>query len=158
MINKVDRELARQHGVISRCQARALGLSERQIDHRVASGGWVKVMPSVYRDAATTITWEQGLVAAWLWSGHSCVVSHRAAAKLFGMMGIEKSPYEISSPNWKRAPLRNVIVHTTSVTGRSVKRGGIALTDPTRTLCELGAYLMPARTALRKASRELSGG
>jgi very-short-patch-repair endonuclease len=56
-----------QAGVISRTQALALGMSERQVDHRVAAGDWIRVFPEVYRLATVAPTAEQQVRAASLW-------------------------------------------------------------------------------------------
>jgi hypothetical protein len=39
--------MARQHGLITRSQALSTGLSRRQVDGRLASGEWHKLMPTV---------------------------------------------------------------------------------------------------------------
>jgi hypothetical protein len=52
-----DRALARraetQHGIFTRGDALAAGLTSGQIDWRVASGRWERVQPRTYRMAGT---------------------------------------------------------------------------------------------------------
>lgn len=54
---------ARQHGVFTRAQARAIGLTPSAIAHRLRSGRWVEVTARVYRLAGAPET-ERSIVSA----------------------------------------------------------------------------------------------
>src|SRR5438132_5555451 len=54
----------RHHGLVSRSDALAAGLSYRQIRYRVATGLWIPVSPCVYRHAARPVRFELARFAA----------------------------------------------------------------------------------------------
>lgn len=60
--------IARQHGAISRRQALAAGLTNRQLDERVKSGEWIRLHPGVYRLETSAPSAKQAVWAASLWS------------------------------------------------------------------------------------------
>ncbi len=72
-----------QAGVLSRAQAKALGLSERQIDHRISSGDWIVVRRGIYRHALFEVGPTMALWALTL-NGNG-YISHRYAARLHGL-------------------------------------------------------------------------
>lgn len=104
-----DRQAAVQHGVISRDQALAAGLSRGAIDGRVASGRWKAIHPGVYAPRPVPPSWHQRLMAAVLWGGADSVASHRSAAALWELDGAEHGMIEISIKSGKR--VARVIVH-----------------------------------------------
>jgi hypothetical protein len=75
-----------QHGVISRADALADGLSRSQVRRRLASGVWLELMPGVFRHAAHPVTPEQQITAAVLSAGPGAVASHQAAAYLWDLL------------------------------------------------------------------------
>ncbi len=130
---------ARQHGVVSRMQALSLGLTPRQIDRRLKTGALVLVHCGVYRVAAAPRTYEQALMAACLATGG--VASHRGAAKLLTLRGIEVAPVEITVRNRSHRALDGVVVHHAQLLDpRDLAHSvGIPITKPARTLLDLGA-------------------
>lgn len=87
MVNTVVKMLRRaapQHGVMQRAALMAAKVTRRQIDGRLASGTWQRVLPRVYRVEGTTDSWQQTIHAASLWAGTGFVLSHRTAARLHG--------------------------------------------------------------------------
>lgn len=72
-----------QAGVLSRAQAKALDLSERQIDYRIRRGDWIVVRRGVYRHALFEVGPKMALWALTL--GGNGYVSHRCAARLHGL-------------------------------------------------------------------------
>jgi hypothetical protein len=135
-----------QHGLVTRVQARAAGVTDDQIK-RLVAGGMID-LPSrgVLRLAASAPTWEQGLCAALLGAGDAAVASHRAAARLFGLEGSDDWPVEISVPAGARSRSLAVRVReSTDLVRRDVtRRHGLRVTTPTRTLVDLGAAASPA--------------
>lgn len=129
---------ARQHGVVTRDQARALGLTPRQVDLRVTAGALVRIHQGVYRLASSRHGFEQGLVAACLATGG--VASHRAAAHLLGLRGIESAPLELTVSPRGNHRIQRVRVHRSELHPADVGRHGpIPVTRPARTLLDLGA-------------------
>ena len=85
----VDRELAgiatRQHGVVSRRQLLALGLSARSINHRLAIGRLHPIHRGVYMVGHARITARGRWMAAVLACGPGALLSHRSAAALWDL-------------------------------------------------------------------------
>jgi hypothetical protein len=143
MKHAVDDRFRRQHGVVSRPDALADGLSYRQIQYRVASGLWIAAGPGVYRHAAHPVTPEQQILAALLSAGPGAVASHESAAYLWGLLDWheagERPAVTVLSPAHPRA--HGFDVHRVGDLdwGRVRRWKGIECTDPLWTLCDLGA-------------------
>ena len=132
----------RQHGVVTLDQARAAGLSQRAIDRRLGSGRWERLHPGVYRVGGAPPSWEQLVLAACLHAGEGSAASHRSAAALWRLAGVDVTIVEIIAP--RRARGRGVVVHEVSVpTRQTTTVGVIPVTNPTRTLLDLGAVVNP---------------
>jgi hypothetical protein len=69
-----------QAGVVSRTQAKTLGMTERQIDYRIQNGNWIVVRRGVYRHRMFEVGQTMALWALTL--GGNGYVSHRYAARL----------------------------------------------------------------------------
>lgn len=69
----------RQWGVLSRAQLRRLGLNDRAITRRIASGMLVPCLPSTYRVQWVKPSWEQRAFAALLWAGDDATLIGRSA-------------------------------------------------------------------------------
>ena len=139
-----------QHGIITRDQARAGGLSDHQIDHRLRTGLWVRELPGTYRLGGVPPSWASALSAATLAS--KGVASHRCAAALWWLEPFREPRIEISVPHGRWARLDGVLTHqSTQWTSRAetVKRG-ISCTGVERTILDCGA-VVSARTVERLA-------
>lgn len=99
-----------QHGLITREQAMALGMSPRSIRTRLDRGSWGRVRPGVYEIGATQPTWEQAVAAACLAAGDGAYASHRTAARLWGLVS-RSGPIELLTHNNRRLTLPGVIGH-----------------------------------------------
>lgn len=132
-----------QHGVLSRGQALEREMSPAAVERRVTAGRWEAIHPAVFRIAGAPPSWEQALMAAVLHAGPGALVSHRAAAALWKLDGVESRLVEIATPRRLRA--EGVLAHQTS---RSRLRpsviGPIPVTDVPRTLLDLGSVARPA--------------
>src|SRR4051794_37743692 len=103
---------ARQHGVFSVDQARSVGLSKSAVKRLKDRGEIRRCMQGVYAWASSKPSWRQRLMAAALKTGG--VVSHRAAARLFGFAGMKEEVVEVLvTERGKRAP-GGVVIHQTS--------------------------------------------
>src|SRR3712207_672045 len=83
----VDLHMSSQHAIITRTEARALGVSDSAIARRLASGEWERIHPRVFRAAVAPVTPEQLGLAAVKWAGAGSAVSHRSALLLWGYEG-----------------------------------------------------------------------
>lgn len=90
--------LRRQAGVISRGQARDAGLSEDQIDRRLATGRWLVVHPGVYRPADREFSDEGRVRAVGLWAGEHATISGLAAAWWHRLLPDPPSVVEVTAP------------------------------------------------------------
>lgn len=82
----------RQWGVFSRAQARAIGISARQLLYRERTGRVERVSLTVLRIVGSRETWQQDLMSAVLRAGANALVSHRFAARLWNW-SFEARPY-----------------------------------------------------------------
>jgi hypothetical protein len=129
-----------QHGLLTKRQADD-ELGPDRLAHWTRTGRLHRVQPRVFALAGAPPTWHQHLLAAQLAAGG--VVSHRAAGELWGL--VQPSGYvEVSI----RAP-RQVRLQAPALVHRiedlrpdlAVKRNGLTVTDPGRTLIDLGLVL-----------------
>jgi hypothetical protein len=88
---------AHQMGLISRDQLRAIGFSNAAIARLVEAGFLRRVLQGVFAVAGTPTRMEEELMAACLWAGDGSAVSHRAAAREWGLWGFKGAPVEIST-------------------------------------------------------------
>lgn len=93
-----------QFGVLSRLQALKCGVTPHGIKHRIQAARWQVKLPTVYRVTGAPGSWEQDATAACLWAGEGSAISHRAAARLWGLAGFGLADIEISTV----LPKRNV--------------------------------------------------
>src|SRR2546421_6721911 len=84
----------RQHGLVTRAQALAAGLSPSAIEYRLSSGRWRRAASGVYCPAETPRSWRQSVMAACL--AMAGVASHRTAATLFGLSGVTAKDIEVT--------------------------------------------------------------
>lgn len=133
----------RQHGVLSRRDARAAGLSDRQIRDRVGSGAWIEVSPGVYRHRAAPPTPEQAILAAVLAAGPRAVASHQAAAYLWRLLRWDEAGARaaVTVPSAGGLKGYGFDVHRSGDLDPARTRvwRGIPCTDPLRTLVDLAA-------------------
>ncbi len=143
-----DRALAQlasvQHGLVTRSQVRELGLSDSSIHKRCGAGSLRALHPGVYVVGGAPDTWHQRMLAGCLAAGGLAVASHRSAARLWGLLGedhlVELSVLRPKGPRpagvlWHRS--RDLVPEHTTV------REGVPVTNPMRTLVDLGAVVRP---------------
>lgn len=133
-------ELARrQHGVVGREQLRALGLSERAIQHRLEVGRLHRLYPAVYAVGHRLISKQAWLMAAVLASGPEAVLSHHSAAALWGLRGYSEGAVHVTLAR-KSTSSNQIRRHVSPVPPdeRTVKEG-IPATSVPRTIFDLAA-------------------
>jgi very-short-patch-repair endonuclease len=131
-----------QHGVISRAQAMACGLTASALARRLAAGRVVALHPGVYRWPGTPVTWEQEVVAACLACGPGTVASHRSAAAVWGLLD-RTDLVEVATRRPRCPKPRGVLLHRSTDlddTHTTVRRG-LPVTNPLRTMVDLGAVV-----------------
>jgi very-short-patch-repair endonuclease len=135
---------AEQHAVIGRHQALACGMTGPTLSRRLANGRLQRLLPGVYVVAGSPPSWIQRLTGACIAAGPTAVASHRAAARLWGLVDGEQ-PLEVTVPLSRAPRLRHVAVHrSTDLTPEQVtRRRGVPVTNPLRTMVDLGAVLDP---------------
>jgi very-short-patch-repair endonuclease len=131
---------ALQHGVVARWQLLALGMSADAIRHRLATGRLHRIHPGVYAVGRPSLTRAGRWMAAVLASGRGAVLSHESAAALWGIRDRERE-IEVSVPPGNRARPSGIVVHRRGgrVLDVATKHQGIPVTEPIRTLLDLGS-------------------
>jgi very-short-patch-repair endonuclease len=140
-------ELAgRQHGVVARAQLVALGLTRRQIEVRVRRGYLHRVHTGVYAVGHLALTRNGQFEAAVLACGEGAALSHFSAAVLWGLLEAQGQPIHVTVE--RNRVCRGIVVHRSPLVGERVRRLGIVVTTPARTLLDL-ADVAPRRTVER---------
>lgn len=154
-ILRCERSSSRKHGVISRDEALAGGISASALTNLVRSGRWIRLQPRAYVPAGTPVTWHTKLAAAQASIGLGFMFSHRTAGALMELDGVPEGAIEIVSHSSPR--LNDVIVHRLRPEDcpRPAHFQGFRTTNVERTLLDLFAALgaNPAELALEDALR-----
>jgi very-short-patch-repair endonuclease len=139
----VESLAAKQHGLVTRAQARELGVSPSQIERRVRAGRWVALNRHVLAIAGAPATWEQSVLGAVLAAGPGAVSSHATAAELYRVEGFRDGPTELTAPLGRRMRLDGIVAHRSGTLFdadvRTVRR--IPTTSPARLVVDLSGRL-----------------
>lgn len=132
--------LSSHHGVISRREARALGLTEEQVKWNVRTGRWVRIHRGIYRRAGEAPGPEARLLAACLAGGSEAVASHASAAWLWQLVQTVPDRPTVTVARGRSGRVTGVDQHRRSDidASRVLVRSSIPVTDPIRTLADLG--------------------
>ena len=139
------RRARRQHGLVTRGQAGATGLTGRQVEHRVATGRWTCVRPGVYAGGWVPPPVQQAVLAVVLSVGQPCAASHGTAAGLWGLPGPAPEAIVVTTPARRRVRLAGVQQHRPStwfLDDVTVHRR-VPVTTVARTLVDCGGALRP---------------
>jgi Transcriptional regulator, AbiEi antitoxin len=136
---------ARQHGLVTRDQALAAGMSDDQVHRRVRGGRWAVQRRGVYRVTGAPSTEEQAVMAAVLAAGPAVVASHLTAARLWRLRLPEPEGIELTTPPGRRLRAEGVQQHRfTQLSADDVHRlRGIPVTSPARTLVDCSGRVGP---------------
>jgi very-short-patch-repair endonuclease len=146
-ITTVAQLAERQHGVVAVRQLYSLGLSDRQLRHRVA-GGWLhRIHRGVYAVGHRDLIGEGWWMAAVLACGEGALLSHQAAAELWKLRQRRRSgPSQIDVTVPRVAGRRRrdgIVVHR--VTGLRAEEATIhhriPVTSPARTILDLSSAI-----------------
>ena len=114
----VERRIARlarkQHGLVTRSQARSRGVTARMVEGRLRSGAWVRRHAGVYAVAGAPATWEQAVLAACLAGGAGTVTTHGTALRLWDLTDkVDPDSVHVLSAPDRRIRLDGVVSHRT---------------------------------------------
>ncbi|MGI8809663.1 MAG: type IV toxin-antitoxin system AbiEi family antitoxin domain-containing protein [Acidimicrobiales bacterium] len=134
-----------QHSVVSRRQAVEAGVSRSALDRRLATGRLLQMHAGVYRLDGHAGSWHRTLTGAVLATGSGSAVSHRGAAFLHRLAGIDPRA-EVSVAAGRAPRPHDVLVHRVVQLGRPDvgSTDAIPCTRPARTLIDLAAVVGPA--------------
>jgi very-short-patch-repair endonuclease len=155
VVRRIDGEIARlatrQHGVVTRRQLEALGLTRSAVGRRAVGGRLHRVHRGVYAAGHPVLTRYGRWMAAVLAAGPGAALSHASAAALWEIRASSAMRTDVSVPRAsgraKRAHLR---IHRTSAlkSDEVTTHHGIPVTTPARTLLDLASSL-PRRAVER---------
>src|SRR5215213_7516217 len=147
----LDRAVAdlarRQHGVVSRVQLVVLGLSVREIEGRLKRGRLHQLHRGVYAVGHLALTRNGRFMAAVLACGDGAALSHFSAAVLWGILEDRGQLIHVTVEGNRAC--HGVIVHRSPLTAQRVRRRGIVVTTPARTLVDLADVVHRRRTLER---------
>jgi very-short-patch-repair endonuclease len=146
----IDRRIGtladRRHGVVTRAELRALGLSDNAIDARLRSGRLWRVHRGVYAVGRPTLTTAGRFLAAAVSCGGNAALSHFSAAVLWGLLPQRGPRIDVTVPRGGQRRRRGaLIIHRAALPRADVTtRHAIPVTTPARTLIDL-ADVLPRR-------------
>src|SRR5690349_6326049 len=153
--NEIAALAARQHGVVTRAQLEAIGLSRSAVGRRARDERLHRVHRGVYAVGHPILTANGHRMAAVLACGPGAALSHASAAALWEIRRTAATRIDVSVPGaggrGKRPRLR---VHRAAKLTRDevTEKDAIEVTTPARTLLDL-AFSLPRR-ALERALDE----
>lgn len=100
-----------QHGLVTRAQARAVGLSARQVAGRLERGRWQAVRRGVYAGGWVPPSWEQAVLAVVLAVGQPCAAGAATAARLWGLAVPPAERIDVLTLSCRRVRLEGVRQH-----------------------------------------------
>lgn len=133
----------RQHRVVERQQLIALAVSRHEVDRMIAKGLLVPVHRGVFSVGSSKLTERGHWMVAVLAAGPGAVLSHRSAARLWGLRVGEKK-IEVTAPKDRHREGLNIHVAKLPA-DETTTRDGIPTTTAARTLLDLAAVEPPPK-------------
>lgn len=136
-----------QFGVFSRAQALGAGITRAMLTYHSRPGGrWEQVERSVFGLVGREPTWQMRLLAAQLSAGGAAVLSHRAAAAVLGLDGIDPDATEPELTGALDLRHERWIVHRRlRLASDACRTGPFVHTDAIRTVVDLATVISPNR-------------
>lgn len=130
----------RHWGAVEHGELLSAGVTLAELECRLARRSLIALDHGVYRVAGAVRTWQQSLAVACLAAGPHAAVSHRSAARLWGL-GFTNATPEIIVPYARCPEPLRVRLHrsTDLVPSHVMTRERLKVTSPVRTLVDLGA-------------------
>jgi hypothetical protein len=137
MSNAIDRLARRQHGLVTRVQLLAAGLSSTAIGRRLDAGAWLPLAAGVYALASSPPTWQRQVLAACLAVGG--IASHRTAAAMWGLSSFRPGPVHVLVAHGRSSCAPPATLHQSRTLRPSdvTRIDGIPVTRVARTLADL---------------------
>jgi hypothetical protein len=131
----------RRYGLIRPDAAARIGFTQRQIEHRVATGRWVAVRQGVWRISGAPPSWEQEILAAAWTSGRGALASHLAARRVW-TLGRDHD-LEVTTFRDHQLRLPGVVCHRSLALPDAdrTRRRGIPVTSVARTMVDLSGRM-----------------
>src|SRR5689334_6142521 len=157
-----DREIAklaeRQHGVVALWQLTALGFEADAVEARVRRGRLHRLHRGVFAVGHRRLDWRGVLIAAVLAYGPEAVLSHRSAARLWGIRPDNRPRVDVTVPARGLRSRKGIQVHCVrELDARDIGRiDGIPVTSLPRTLLDLAEVVPKDHVikALTEAERQ----
>jgi very-short-patch-repair endonuclease len=124
-VDSITEVFARQHGLVTAAQARALGVTVDGVRHRCRSGRWERLGHGVFRLAGSPSTRAQAVLAAVLAAGEPAWASHFTSLVLWAYRGFDAHPLEVCVPLERRPRVTGVRVHRSG----TLEPGDVAAVD-----------------------------
>lgn len=135
---RIEALFHRQHFVASRAQILEAGGTPDLIKSRVAAGRWEALYRGVYRPAGAALTDLGGLLGAVLAVGRGALLSHEAAAWLWGLLDGPCPRPSVTAFGGRGAHPPGVHVVHAKLAATPSLRQGIPVTNPLRSVVDLG--------------------
>jgi hypothetical protein len=140
---------SRQLGLLTGTQARRIGFTHHEVQHRLRTGRWKQVTRDLFVVAGTPPSWQRDALAACLAGPPGAAASHVTGAALWQCAAPSPLPH-VTFPPTASARLRIAKVHRSALGPEDVTRiGVIPVTRVARTLVDLAA--VAAAPALERA-------
>lgn len=132
-----------QHGVVSREQLRALGLSDDEISDRALSGSLQPLFRGTFAVGHRAITRKGRLLAAVLACAEGTVLSHGSAAELLGLWDKQLPVVDVIPPNWSGRKIQDIRWHRVRLPSADEVevRDRILCTNASRTLVDMAGRM-----------------
>jgi hypothetical protein len=138
-----------QGGIVTRSQARAVGISSTVIRARVMQGRWQRICPGVYASFSGELGRQAALWAAVLYAGPGAMLSHQTAAELDGLADNRSAVIHITIPSNRRIKRRpGMVIH---ISGRAARAAHPTRLPPRTRIEETVLDLVTASTTLDDA-------
>jgi very-short-patch-repair endonuclease len=132
---------ARQLGLVTNEQLRALGLTAAQMQWQVKRGAIVLVRPHVYRFAGARVTWEQTVLAVALSAGGAAVISDTTAAAVWNLRHSDRNATGLHVTDTRQIRRPGVVSHRRRLSpGERTVFQAIPVTTPERTIIDLASF------------------
>lgn len=130
-----------QEGLFTTQQAAEAGYSPQLLVHHVRAGKVNRVLRGIYRLVHFPAGEHEDLVAAWLWSERTGVISHQTALALHELSDALPARIHLTLPSaWRRRRFRTpagVVLHHADVAPKERSWfGAVPTTSPARTLTD----------------------
>jgi very-short-patch-repair endonuclease/predicted transcriptional regulator of viral defense system len=138
---------ARQHGLVTREQIRATGLSDQQLRTLRRTGVLAVIEPRIYAVTGAPRSWEQALFGKVLAGGSLVIAGARSAAGLWRLDRFRRQHMDLLAPAPAARRVPGARVHETNdlrSRDRTVLEG-IPVSTPARTILDVARYVSPAR-------------